>query len=54
MEALIDHCVLLAGRGPLPTVVINILVVRYRPGIRFKIVQFPGQRPVALAASQRR
>ena len=30
---------------PLPTVVINILVVRHRPGIRFKIVQFPGQRP---------
>jgi hypothetical protein len=35
-------------------VVINILVVRHRPGIRFKIVQFPSQRPGALAASRRR
>jgi hypothetical protein len=41
MEALLDHCVLLAGQQAIPTVVVNISVVRRRPGIRFKIVQFP-------------
>jgi hypothetical protein len=41
MEALLDHCVLLARQQLIADRGHNILVVRHRPGIRFKIVQFP-------------